>query len=331
MNIELAYCEEFGKVVDIFEAQALYFESPRNQRRRFNFLCSEVSCRQNDVKVSGVNYDKLAEDTDKFVKPYFRSIKEHPHSLDCVWLIFETARKEIKQEGHVENVTGGHRSPKASDYVDVFTPKQSESELFIDEVKEVIDDLKKVGESRQKIEYIKQRFRRSKTKSTLLLNVVNCFLSMNEQMKRQSKLALGNGGTPRDYQDIFLHLSNFSFHNSQEYIVYGGATVSKTVKNDDQTTGYRIKFYDRIVQQNSLQEQKEYSSQLYLSISRISGYKKGAHLKAMLDEVSNSKSEYVQVFFYGSLNLSQKYENVSEVQISHLDNLVLIRRSKTQK
>ena len=62
MHIARAYCVEADRVVDIYQARALFFAQDE-PRRRFQFLCSDDACRvANATRVTGVNYDKLVED-----------------------------------------------------------------------------------------------------------------------------------------------------------------------------------------------------------------------------------------------------------------------------
>src|SRR5215510_776922 len=88
MHIARAYCVEAGKVVDIYQARALFFAQDK-PRCRFRFLCSDSVCREVDAtRVTGVNYDKLVEDERDGVvlKPHFRMNPETPHNPGCEWI-----------------------------------------------------------------------------------------------------------------------------------------------------------------------------------------------------------------------------------------------------
>jgi hypothetical protein len=62
MDIGHAFCVQEGRVVDIYQARALFFDQ-EEPRRRFVFLCSDDACRAgNTTKVTAVNYDKLVEE-----------------------------------------------------------------------------------------------------------------------------------------------------------------------------------------------------------------------------------------------------------------------------
>jgi len=61
VHIERAYCMETGRVLNIYQARAVFFNQGE-PRSRLEFLCSDDACRaQNATKVTGVNYDKLSK------------------------------------------------------------------------------------------------------------------------------------------------------------------------------------------------------------------------------------------------------------------------------
>src|SRR5258705_3839725 len=92
MNIARGYCVEKEKIMDIYQARALFF-AQHEPRRRFEFLCSDDACRAiNATKVTGVNYDKLVEEGDCIVlRPHFRFNPDSPHADACERIASENA------------------------------------------------------------------------------------------------------------------------------------------------------------------------------------------------------------------------------------------------
>lgn len=128
MQILEAYCEEFDEVLDIYGAKEAYFSLPMSRRKRFIFRCSDARCRsKQNPRVSGVNYDKLVEESEKYVQAHFKSIAQQPHTDECVWSQNEVSRK------HDVEVQGGTRisRKKATDVIDVFTPRLSDTALLM--------------------------------------------------------------------------------------------------------------------------------------------------------------------------------------------------------
>src|SRR5262245_45152132 len=130
MHIARAYCVEAGKVVDIYQARALFFAQDE-PRCRFRFLCSDVACREvNATRVTGVNYDKLVEDEqDRVVlKPHFRMNPETPHDSGCEWVAGDRLLQALDS---LDGIPLRHREGrrfrrlKSSDLVDVFLPVQT--------------------------------------------------------------------------------------------------------------------------------------------------------------------------------------------------------------
>src|SRR6478672_9929612 len=97
MHIARVYCMEAGKILDIYQARALFFEQDE-PRHRFQFLCSDTACRStNATKVTGVNYDKLVEEGDCIVqKPHFRMNSESAHIAACEWVAQERGRQQLQ-------------------------------------------------------------------------------------------------------------------------------------------------------------------------------------------------------------------------------------------
>lgn len=127
MQILEAYCEELNEVLDIYGAKEAYFSLPAPRRKRLVFRCSDAGCRRNkNPLVSGVNYDKLVEESEKYVQAHFKSIAQQPHTDECVW-----SQNELSRKRDVE-VQGGSRisRSKTTDVIDVFNPRSSDTALL---------------------------------------------------------------------------------------------------------------------------------------------------------------------------------------------------------
>ena len=133
MHIGRAFCVEAERIVDIYQARALFFAQDV-PRRRFQFLCSDDACRGTiATRVTGVNYDKLVEnERDRIVvKPHFRMNQDTPHSAQCEWVARERLldlRDTLDSEPTRCGRVNGFRRLKISDLIDVFSPRVS-SEL----------------------------------------------------------------------------------------------------------------------------------------------------------------------------------------------------------
>ena len=128
MEIFETYCEDLRRVVEIYEAQEEYFSQPTGNRHRFEFRCSDTACRaEKNPLVVGVNYDKNAEESDKYQQPHFKSHTKHPHIDACIWMVGDAGRHEKDPSRNERDVR--HPRPKATNVVDVFEPRHSDTLL----------------------------------------------------------------------------------------------------------------------------------------------------------------------------------------------------------
>lgn len=101
-------------------------------------------------------------------------------------------------------------------------------------------------------------------------------------------------------------------------IFFGGAAVRRYGEN------FAITYFDRVFRHG---REKRFS--VYLTAGRLSRYKHRSHLIALLDAATEA-SCYATCYCFGSLVPSEKPAWL-DAEIAHLDNLVVIVRSKQRK
>src|SRR5581483_5730517 len=125
MHILRAYCVEVGRILDIYQARALFFAQEK-PRRRLQFECSDDACRaMAGTKVTAVNYDKLVAEGDQIVlKPHFRMNPQSPHIEACEWLAREKliAQRDAPDADERKPGRPGFRHLKSGDLVDMYVP-----------------------------------------------------------------------------------------------------------------------------------------------------------------------------------------------------------------
>ncbi|MFL9951950.1 hypothetical protein PQR65_00905 [Paraburkholderia nemoris] len=128
MKILEAYCEELGRVMDVYEAQEEFFALPPARRDRFHFRCSDSDCRAElNPLVVGVNYDKDAETSEKYQQAHFRAHPRHPHADRCVWRLANADAKPVST-GAESGITRRPRA-NATNVIDVFEPRRADTLL----------------------------------------------------------------------------------------------------------------------------------------------------------------------------------------------------------
>lgn len=101
MRIDLAYCVELNKTIDIYQACLAF--SQQEKFTKFHFLCSDPACRNsipNGVRVTAVNHQYLPEDENIEKSPHYRKLDEHIETCEWVFIntiLDEPVSEEIKQ------------------------------------------------------------------------------------------------------------------------------------------------------------------------------------------------------------------------------------------
>lgn len=138
MEILVVWCVELNEVVDIYDAQNAYSDLPENNRQRFTFRCSDEECRRvRNPLVSGVNYHRLAEETENCRQPHFRAPAANEQLPTCIWYqpagaAVSTAGEAKKDAARRKNV-GYSTTPKLERFIDCWLQFQG-AELKVHEV-----------------------------------------------------------------------------------------------------------------------------------------------------------------------------------------------------
>lgn len=326
MHIERVFCVELGRIVDIYEARDCYFaQTP--PRRRFNFLCSDRRCREsNGTKVTGVNYDKLVEELDQYVKPHFR--ENTKHIADCEWVEFEEALTEFDDEpgggaGGQDEPGGPERggNAKSSNVVDIFVPPTAGGARDGGRIPpDVVDRIRRIPGRGDRINAIKNYLRDNPNRTSFLENVVDSYLGLTtDEERRAARLKIGEARL-RSYRECFRPVRFYDRRPAEDYIFYGGASAMRYGRN------YSLMFYDRVEHEGG-----ERRVSLYIEWARLNGYRHREYLLEFLEGMLEGKGRYATVFFYGRFRPSPKRDDYLDVEVDHFDNLVLRLKEKQRK
>ena len=299
MHIARAYCVEADRVVDIYQARALFFAQDE-PRRRFQFLCSDDACRvANATRVTGVNYDKLVEDErDRVVvKPHFRMNQETPHSTECEWIALErildvtdSADAELEQRGRAH----GFRHLKSSDLVDVFLPgctTASATQAGGVETSGAASLSEKASEFRYEA-VLPPRQSSNPTRAHFLDAVVSVYELLEASERREAVLRIGRG--PKlPYSRAFCRVENY-FSARGERIFHGGVRVRAHGPN------FAVRFFDRVAAPDEERAGKALDVSLYLKRETVLTHWNGKFLVAQLSEAAKP-GHYAHCYFFGRI------------------------------
>lgn len=140
MKILTAYCLELDEVVSIDSARR-YFICEEPKIDRYNFICSDENCFNDKVRISGVNYRKLATESKKFKAPHFRELDSHNEG--CVWLNAHKHSTNVSHENDGGTEYENHQRTlrqKLTDLVNTFDPNPKDKTGAEGNKKQQVDD-----------------------------------------------------------------------------------------------------------------------------------------------------------------------------------------------
>lgn len=299
MRIDLAYCIELKKNVDIYHA-CLEF-SKQDEHEKFHFLCSDPSCRNSKphgVRITAVNHQYLPEDEDVFKSPHYR--KWDDHISDCEWSIINTILAEPTQ-AETENAYQYKLSKKVKRLITRFiVPDGNENSDTQESELQTIRTEKNPEVKKNRLrKYIKE----AGSTATSMEALVSCY----EELKLLNSLdevitIVGHGKT--SFREFFQQI-RFAPKNTFA-IMHGGARLYKRYG-----AGFSLNFIDRY---------GDKPVNLYVSTDQIRNSAFGPRLARMVDELERQKGRnpYLRVYWLGGFTDKEKHYNVHLDSLSHV-------------
>jgi hypothetical protein len=314
MHIARAYCVEVGEVVDIYQARALFF-AQGEPRRRFEFLCSDGSCRSNGTRVTGVNYDKLVEDDrDRVVvKPHFRMNPETPHGDACEWIAREWVFESLdsaSEKPEVRQRARAFRNLKSSDLVDVFSPVNSESAArpasgeLVPVAAEGLSAKSDRGDTRNQTRVP------NLTRVDFLETVVTAYELLEPEERREATLRIGRG-VRLPYSHAFCRIEHY-FAARGPRIFHGGVRVRPY------GPGFAMRFFDRVVRADDMGGPAIFDVSLYLRRGVLAKHWNGPFLLAQLTEAAKP-GHYAHCYFFGRLVCHPALSHRLVIEVESMD------------
>ena len=326
MHIGRAFCVEAERVVDIYQARALFFavEAPR---RRYKFLCSDDACRgASATRVTGVNYDKLVEDDrDRIVvKPHFRMNQETPHSPECEWVARErllNVRASRDTEPTRSSGANGFRRLKVSDLIDVFAPGFSTAAATDAGTAESTGATPSGQKACAPVSDPNPHRRPSSIPTSVdFLDAVVSVYELLEVAERH-KAALRIGAGPKlPYSRAFCRVERY-FSAKGPRIFHGGVGVRLHGPN------FSVRFFDRVAAPDEEMIGKALDVSLYLKRQSILDHWNGKFLIAQLSEAVKP-GHYAHCYFLGEIQPHRAASHGLIVVVESLDYLAFTVRRR---
>jgi hypothetical protein len=326
MHIGRAFCVEAERVVDIYQARALFF-AQHEPRRRFQFLCSDAACRvANATRVTGVNYDKLVEvERDRVVvKPHFRMNQETPHGTECEWVARERASEVLDSSDAESEQRGrahGFRHLKATDFVDVFLPRCATASATLTGAVETSGAASLSEKASEFSHHAVSPPRQSSnpTRAHFLDAVVSVYELLEADERQKAVLRIGNG--PKlPYCRAFCRVEHY-FSAKGPRIFHGGVRVRLHGPN------FAVRFFDRVAVPSEDGARDALEVSLYLKRETLLDHWNGKFLAAQLAE-AGKPGNYAHCYFFGQIQAHPSAIARLTVFVERLDYLAFtVRRS----
>lgn len=309
-SITRAYCVQLGEVLSIAEARRAFFSIPE-PRSRFDFLCSNETCRDlaTKAKITAVNYDKQPNDT--YRAAHFRENKNYIHASDCEWMIDEDAEEvDGKLLGETEGDAFLRRARrKLHDYIDVFEPapaKEADGGSAGGTTEGGAVEGRGQGEGKGRGEHSRSH------RTSSLERLVECYRQARQELtadefKSMKLRVVGEGEIPLAW---FFKSIPYAKLGTSNRVLHGGASLVGRYG-----AGFKLRFYDRLDGKLVF---------LYISKEQMAEYRFQRYLDELLKQ---EDADYFRVFALGELALSPTGKSI-DLQISDLKQLVVIPGQK---
>lgn len=305
LRIDVAYCVELNRVVDIHDACAAFFD--QHEHERFHFLCSDENCRDSrpgGVRVTAVNHYRIPTERER--SAHYRELD--PHSDNCYWKELELALQEEEESpAPADEIEKARRrvARKVTRLVTKFTIPVDETDgSGGSQIASEIDRIRKDPDPRQRRRALRQYVRGLGATATSLEALVSCFEELKDLDELEQTFTVDGHGE-FTFRQAFRHVklgptSRFS-------VYYGGARpLAKRYGK-----GFVLKFIDPL---------KEKPITIYVSPDNIRGYRPSARMVKMIDEIEAlpEPKPYVRVYWIGGLENGEKGWNAAFKTLAHV-------------
>lgn len=316
MEILEAYCFELDRVVDIYDAQNAFFALPENRRKRFNFGCSDNACRaEKKPKVSGVNYDKLSEETEKYRQPHFRAPANNPHLDTCIWVQGHAQRHLKDRDTSIDHNPRVERA-KSTNVIDIFNPRTFDT--LIDTPGDSPSAIKSdAGHNQTSTDTSGGNSHAGEGYSTTsrLERFIDCWAQFDGEDLKCYQVVIE--GRTLSYRQAVLHPKWVTLEEIRGRIVCGGAHIN--FWPDNKPSRIYINFMDEC--EKLPEHGGRCSLTIDLPLSRIHAYRGGALLLQRIEQ-AQKPGHYLKVYCWGEITPREQRSGYI-VRIDSLDNLVV--------
>ncbi|WP_157958993.1 hypothetical protein [Salinicola endophyticus] len=316
-TITHAFCLELDRIVTVDEARFEFLSLSAAKRNRFNYLCTNLDCRQAGVRVFGVNDHRPLEDTEVYKDPHFRKSRD-THAPGCPWETEAITPIQGDDEPEEEFLQRAAKA-KISDFIERFTPpsaKGAKDQAGNGDGKDVSSVTSQPPNSRNPGERHNEPGMRSTTVlDRLVTSYRQALKRLSSEELRSLQLQVVGVGRMR-LVDYFKAIRYCSLETDQRVIFGGARFIHRFGK------GVKFEFYDKLKHYKEGVEIGRYPVTLYISPRLVEAARHRNYFEEILKEPE--KRRYFTIYALGHLTFSDKHESFSLV-VDDLKSLSLLR------
>jgi len=323
MHILRAYCVEVGRILDVYQARALFF-AQEEPRHRFQFQCSDDACRaETATKVTAVNYDKLVAEGDQIVlKPHFRMNPRSPHVEACEWVARERSSglREAPDANERKPNQVGFRHLKRSDLLDIYVqdlpPASAASRARDGAPRAQLADIERRWSEEPGV---RRKGSDNYTRTSSLEALVTVYELLEPSERRAVKLRVG-AAKRLPYSKAFCRVEHY-FSARGDRIFHGGVRVRNHGPN------FTVRFFDQVRRADAVGNNEALEVTFYLKRAVLLEHWNGKFLVAQLTEAALA-GHYAHCYFFGRLVPHRTSRCRLVVEVKSLDHLAFTLRAK---
>lgn len=296
----IAYCQELGRNVTIYEARA---EFKKGHFQNFHFLCSDPNCWDGPngpgVKIAGVNYKINATQSKKIKKDHFRDVSKHRFGCSFHQITVEDHINSVSNSKHINNQS------KKDDDIQIYDPSGPKLTN-----RNVIENKYTTAINTALSSSIKNRnlaTSQNSTETNKLADIVDYYLESKnnkDQFSYQNKTIKIKFFGEVYLKNYFIDINDLNLHSNFHQVIYAEATF---IRNYGE--GFLL----------SILNNKNKTIRLYISKDLIKNFKYKNNLRDLINKMNDLNCK-ATIYFQGSINF---ISNTYQIKIDFLEKLVV--------
>lgn len=302
IRIDVAYCVELNRTVDIQEACQEFAD--QQEHKKFHFLCSDPACRNSKVdgvRVIGVNHYKSPEEQEVSNSAHYRVQDEHINT--CEWMELDAALREEDKSEEAESNKHRKRLRKITRLITRFVIPDDATNETSNTVNNELARIRNITDQITRRKELRSYASGVGSTATNLESLVSCYEELKDEKALDEEFSVQGYGKI-SFRNAFRHIT---LGATKDFAVYhAGARFHKGYGK-----GFSLAFIDQV-------EGK--STSFYVSSADVKKYRSSARLLRTIEDlkINQDRRPYLRVYWLGDLSDTEKGYNATFATLAHV-------------